>query len=90
MNQDFNDDDLNNAMEDYRWDSISWGTGWEHVKSRYLNGKRGNDIQVTHRLYLNVEPIDVYTVANELIKNVMNMKCHTILNLITMEIEMIL
>ena len=68
MNQDFNDDDLNNAMEDYRWDSISWGTGWEHVKSRYLNGKRGNDIQVTHRLYLNVEPIDVYTVANELIK----------------------
>ena len=68
MDQEFNDDALKSAMEDYRWDSISWGTGWEHVKSRYLNGKRGNDIQVTHRLYLNVEPVDVHTVANKLIQ----------------------
>ena len=68
MNQRFEDEDLNSAMEDYRWDSISMGTGWTHVKSRYLNGKRGNSFPVTHRLYLNVEPVDVHKLATELIK----------------------
>lgn len=68
MSQKFQDDDLNSAMDDYRWDSTSWGTGWLHVKSRYLNGKRGSDFPVSHRLYLNVETIDVHKVANELIK----------------------
>lgn len=68
MSQNFQDDDLNNAMDDYRWDSTSWGTGWLHVKSRYLNGKRGTDFPITHRLYLNVEPVDIHKVANELIK----------------------
>ena len=68
MSQKFQDDDLNDAMDDYRWDSTSWGTGWLHVKSRYLNGKRGTDFPISHRLYLNVEPVDIHKVANELIK----------------------
>ena len=68
MSQKFQDEDLNSAMDDYRWDSISWGTGWMHVKSRYLNGKRGNDFPVYHRLYLNIEPVDIHKVANELTK----------------------
>ena len=66
--QHFEDKELESAMEDYCWDSTSWGTGWTHVKSRYLNGKRGNDFSVSHRLYLNIEPIDIHSVANKIIK----------------------
>lgn len=68
LNQRFEDKDLETAMEDYRWDSISFGTGWEHVKSRYLNGKRGESFPVAHRLYLNTEGIDTHKVVNEIIK----------------------
>lgn len=66
--QHFEDEELDSAMEDYCWDSTSWGTGWTHVKSRYLNGKRGNDFSISHRLYLNIEPIDIHSVANKIMK----------------------
>lgn len=68
MNQSFQDEDLNSAMEDYRWDSTSFLTGWLHVKSRYLNAKKGKDFAISHRLYLNIEPVDVHKIANKLIK----------------------
>ena len=68
MNQDFNDDALNSAMKDYCWDSMGRNTDWEYVVSSFLNGNRINEFLVTHRLYLNVEPIDIHTVLNELIQ----------------------
>lgn len=68
LNQKFEDEDLASAIEDYRWDSVSFGTGWEHVKSRYLNGKRGTSFPIAHRLYLNTEGIDTHKVINEIIK----------------------
>lgn len=64
----FEDEDLNDAMEDYYWGNVGFGSGWKHVKSRYLNGKRGYDIDVQHRLYLNLESIDTYVVAYEIMK----------------------
>ena len=68
MNQNFDDDTLNSAMKDYCWDSMSRNTDWEYVVSGFLNGKRENEFLVTHRLYLNVESIDIHTVLNELIQ----------------------
>ncbi len=68
LNQRFQDEELDSAMKDYRWDSAGRETGWIHVMSRCLNGKKGNDFPVYHRLYLNIEEVDVHKVANELIK----------------------
>ena len=56
---------LENAFYKYNWDSIGMFTGWKHIVSRYIHAKRSKNINVMHRLYLNIDSRDIHKVAGE-------------------------
>lgn len=56
-----NDEELEIAMDKYRWSAFGEGSGsWTHVCSRYLTAKKDKYPNVEHRLYLNTESLDTY------------------------------
>ena len=64
----YDDKDLNNAMNKYRWNAFGEETGWIHVCSRYLTAKQDKINTTLHRLYLNPELGDMYPIMTEFMK----------------------
>ena len=56
----YNDKDLEDAVEKYRWTALGDGNPWVHVCSRYVTAKQDEYPNVEHRLYLDTESLDTY------------------------------
>lgn len=63
LNVSHEDKELEQAMEKYRWDSIGEFSGWTHIHSRYITGKKVVAPTVEHRLYINTEPTDLHQMS---------------------------
>ena len=63
LDANYQDKQLADAMEKYRWDSIGLYSGWTHIDARHINGKKTRRPKVEHRLYLNTEMTDVHTMS---------------------------
>lgn len=61
------DKELQNAMERYRWDSIGEFSGWTHIHSRYITGKKVVVPSIEHRLYLNTASMDLHKMSKLLL-----------------------
>ena len=55
-------------MEDYSWCSDGLMSPWEFIKSHRIAAYRSKKMKIEHRLYLNVDPLDIYKVSIALIK----------------------
>ena len=56
LNKTYQDKELSEAMEEYRWDSIGEFSGWTHISERYINGKQTRTPKIEHRLYTISKP----------------------------------
>lgn len=63
LNKRYEDQELEDAMEKYRWDSIGDGTGWTHISSRYIRAKKNIVPSIEHRFYINAEPTDLHELS---------------------------
>lgn len=63
LNKSYEDKELSDAMEAYRWDSIGEFSGWTHISERHINGKKTITPKVEHRLYINADVMDVHQIA---------------------------
>ncbi len=59
--------EIKDLFEDYCYDSLGWGTGWEHISSRHINAKKTSQMKIEHRLYLNIDPTIIHRLAMEFI-----------------------
>ena len=59
---------VSSALNDFSWKRLGHDSFWIHVDSEYVTARLYERQQVKHRLYLNVEAIDVHKVANEIVK----------------------
>lgn len=64
----FDDKELESAMDKYRWNAFGETSGWVHVCSRYVTAKQDKYPKVAHRLYLDTESIDTYKMITALIE----------------------
>lgn len=64
----YDDKDLEGAMEKYSWTARGDGTSWIHVCSRDVTAKADKEQNVEHRLYLNTETIDTYEMTIQLVE----------------------
>lgn len=65
----YQDRELSDALDKYKWDSIGEYSGWEHVHSRYADiEKRDVYENVEHRLYLNTDPLDTLKMATLMVQ----------------------
>lgn len=62
------DNDLEDALEKYRWTAFGSGSGWVHVCSRYVTAKKDQYLNVEHRLYLDTESLDTYKMITYLVE----------------------
>lgn len=62
------DKDISDAMfdilEKYNWNQSD---GWKHVKSRYVNARQENRINVDHRFYLNTDSTSTHAIVDALV-----------------------
>ena len=56
---------LSGSLERYNWNLKT--SGWTHVKSRYVNARQEDRINVEHRFYLNTDSISTHAVADALV-----------------------
>lgn len=63
LNKTYQDKELSEAMEEYRWDSIGEFSGWTHISERYINGKQTRTPKIEHRLYINTDLMDVHKMS---------------------------
>ena len=63
LNKAYSDKELEEAMEDYRWDSIGEYSGWTHISNRHITGKKTINPKVEHRLYINTDTKDVHKMS---------------------------
>jgi len=57
--------ELLDAVDKYNW---NLDNGWIHVKSRYVNMRQEERIDVGHRFYLNTDSTSTHAVANALVE----------------------
>ncbi len=62
-----NDEELEDALDKYRWTSFGEGSGWIHVCSRYVTAKKDEYPKVEHRLYLDTECLDTLKMATYIV-----------------------
>ena len=63
LNKAYQDKELEEAMEAYRWDSIGAFSGWTHISNRHINGKKTTTPKIEHRFYINTHLMDVHTMS---------------------------
>jgi hypothetical protein len=71
LNKTYQDKELEEAIEEYRWDSIGAFSGWTHISERYINGKKTITPKIEHRLYINTDLMDVHNMSKIFMD-----KCH--------------
>lgn len=54
------DSQISEALNKYRWNAFSEDPVFQHVCSRYVSAKKDSYPNVMHRLYLNMELVDIY------------------------------
>lgn len=64
----YNNKELEDALEKYRWTAFGGGSGWVHVCSRYVTAKQDKYPNVEHRLYLDTESLDTYKMISLLVE----------------------
>lgn len=64
----YNDKDLEDALDKYRWTAFGEFSGWVHVCSRIVTAKQDKYPNVEHRLYLDTESIDTYKMTTYLVE----------------------
>lgn len=62
FNQSYQDEELQEAMNLYRWTAYGEGTSWTHVKSSYFKEEKKTLGNIKHRLYLNTESLVLYPI----------------------------
>ncbi len=68
FNKSTGDDELDRAIDKYRWTAMGECTGFVHVCSRHLTAKKDPYPEVEHRLYIDTESVDTYQMAIYFIK----------------------
>ena len=68
INGKYNNPELEQALDKYKWNSFGEYSGWIHVCSRYLTAKKDIRPNEEHRLYLNTESVDTYQLMNLIVK----------------------
>ena len=63
LNKNFEDKSMEDAMDKYRWDTYSLGTGWNHINKRYITGRKNITPNIEHRLYLNVPLTEIHKMS---------------------------
>ena len=63
LNKAFEDNELEEAMEKYRWDSLGAFSSWTHISERKINGYKTSTPKVEHRFYINAELRDVHKLS---------------------------
>ncbi len=64
----YNDKELEEALDKYRWTAFGEYSGWTHVCSRYVTAKQDKYPNIEHRLYIDTESIDVLKMATLIIE----------------------
>lgn len=64
FNSNYDDKELEDAMEKYKWTSLGEYSSWTHVCSRNLTAKKDKYPIIEHRLYLNTESTDTHEMIN--------------------------
>lgn len=64
----YDDKELQEAFQKYRWTSFGESSGWVHVCSRYVTAKQDIMPPIEHRLYLDTESPDTYKMINLLVE----------------------
>lgn len=59
----YDDKELTEAMEKYRWDSIGLYSGWTHIRSRNIRAKKIVAPKIEHRLYINAAQTDLHVLS---------------------------
>ena len=67
-----NNEDINDAIDKYKYSAIGEGSGWNHIYSKYIACKNESTPIITHRLYINVDSFDVYKLAILFLKKCLN------------------
>lgn len=63
----YENEKLNIAIKRYKWNSLGQGSGWEHVCSERLTAYKDSYPSIEHRLYLNVDSVDIYELTSYMI-----------------------
>ena len=64
----YNDKELEDALDKYRWTAFGGLSGWVHVCSRTVTAKQDKYPNVEHRLYLDTESLDTYKMITYLVE----------------------
>lgn len=64
----YDDKELEDALEKYKWTAFGEFSGWVHVCSRHVTAKQDKYPNVEHRLYLDTESFDTYKMLNLLVE----------------------
>lgn len=68
LNKNFIDSDLNDAMDQNRWDTYGYMTGWTHINCRYVHARKTPFPKIEHRLYINIEQTELHEMSNLFLK----------------------
>ena len=71
LNGDYQDKELEHAIEKYRWNSIGAYSGWTHISERHINGRKTKMFDIEHRLYINADLKDIHKLSKVFMD-----KCH--------------
>ena len=63
LNSAYEDSELEQAMEKYRWDGDDMFSSWLHIKARRVTGKKVITEPVEHRLYINANNRDIHKLS---------------------------
>ena len=63
-----NNDELKEALEDFRWNKIGEYTGWEHIHSNFVNYGLSKKQKVEHRLYINCDSTVTHRIIRRFIE----------------------
>lgn len=64
----YEDQELKEAIEKYKWTAVGEYSSWVHVFSRYLTAKQDPSQKIEHRLYLDTECIHTHKMASYFIE----------------------
>lgn len=67
-----NNQEINNAIDKYKYSAFGEETGWDHICSKYIACRNESTQIITHRLYINVDSFDVYELATLFLKKCLN------------------
>ena len=68
LHSQYQDRELDAAMDKYRFTAFGEGSSWNHISSHAVTTEKEHYFPIYHRLYLNTEGIDTYKIITEFTK----------------------